>query len=225
MNDCRSNEGEIKKEKVINDIHRSILKERIEEYGHVSLVDEEVISLLTGIPVKKLKKNIIRYGLVELIKFSSSMDITKPQKRKLELLFEISKRLSTANFKEKIPLDSSGKAGEFFIQELKYLTQEVFIIAVLDTQNRLISLEKVFEGTINETAVYPRTIVKIALEKNASSIIMGHNHPGGSLKPSSADIESTKRIVTALDSVNIKTFDHIIVGENSFFSFAESGLL
>jgi DNA repair protein RadC len=95
----------------------------------------------------------------------------------------------------------------------------------LNAQNRLIKTVTASRGTVNETAIYPREIVKQAILNNAHTVILGHNHPGNSLKPSQADISTTKNIKAALETVNIKVLDHIIVSGDCFTSFAEEGLL
>jgi len=83
----------------------------------------------------------------------------------------------------------------------------------------------VHEGTINEAPVYPRLIVETALRHQANSIILTHNHPGGSMEPSSADIDTTKKIVAAIEAISIKVMDHIIVAGEKYYSFAEKGLI
>ena len=83
----------------------------------------------------------------------------------------------------------------------------------------------VHEGTINESPVYPRLIVETALRHKANSVILAHNHPGGSLNPSKADVDATRRIAAALEAISIKVVDHIIVCGGKYVSFAERGLL
>jgi DNA repair protein RadC len=135
------------------------------------------------------------------------------------------KRINVSAFKGKIILKSSSKAGEYFIKELQFLKNEVFLLTLFDSQNRLIKTEIVSRGSINESPVYPREIVKIVLDNNANSVILAHNHPGGSLQPSSADTEVTRLIKTALEAISIKVVDHIIVAEGKYTSFAEKGLI
>lgn len=95
----------------------------------------------------------------------------------------------------------------------------------LDAQNRVNYAALVHEGTINEAPVYPRLIVETALRHQANSVILAHNHPGGSLQPSQADIEVTKRITAALEAISIGVVDHIIVAGERYVSFAEKGLI
>lgn len=206
-------------------VYRNLINERIERYGVNVLSDEETLSFMTGISLPILKENLEAYGLVEIIKYSSAMSLTKTQAKKLELLFSLVKRISTADYKNKTVLNSSAKAGEYFVKELQFHENEVFAIAMLDSQNRLIKTEIVSHGTINEAAVYPRSVVKAVLANNANSIIMAHNHPGGSRKASAADIDLTNKIAKALITINVSVVDHVIVAENQYISLAEQGLI
>jgi DNA repair protein RadC len=217
----RSGKYDINKE----DCHQNILNERIERYGHDALLDEEILHFLTGIQVVKMKELIEKHGIQEVVKYLKNDEFTRTQIKKIKLLFEFARRISNAPFKEKTALDSSSKAGQFVKNELQFLSSEVFIVIFLDSQNRKISMEIVSEGTINEAAVYPREIVKLALMNNATGVILGHNHPAGSKLPSASDIQSTKAISSALNTINVKVIDHIIACEDSYISFAERGLL
>ena len=101
---------------------------------------------------------------------------------------------------------------------------EGFMVMFLDSQHKLIADEIMFEGTIDGAAVYPREVVKRALSHNAAAVILAHNHPSGKAEPSQADAHITKRLVDALSMVDIRTLDHILVGESTM-SFAERGLI
>jgi len=103
--------------------------------------------------------------------------------------------------------------------------RENFAVLFLNTQNELISYSTLFKGTIDQAAVYPREIAKKALDLNAKSLILAHNHPSGSLEPSSADVQITKKIVSALSLLDIQILDHVIVSPRGAISFAEKGLL
>ena len=154
----------------MDNIYKNILNERIQLYGISTLTDQEAISALTGIPIPDSTNALETYGLPELIKYSGSLNLTKAQTKKLELLYHLAKRISLSNFKEKAVLNSSSKAGDYFVKELQFLKTEVFAIALLDAQNRLIKTEIVSSGTINEAPVYPREIVKTVLNNNANSV-------------------------------------------------------
>ena len=200
---------------------KSIINERIQRYGVSTLTEPEALSAITGISLNDVNTALKTYGLSELIKFSECLNITKSQRKKLELLYHLVRRISVSNYKEKAIIDSSSKAGEYFINELQFFENEVFAIALLDSQNRLIKTEIISFGTINEAPVYPRELVKVVIHNNAHSIILAHVHPGGSLQPSKPDIEVTKKIIEALKTINVSVIDHIIVAEKSFTSFEQ----
>lgn len=102
---------------------------------------------------------------------------------------------------------------------------EVFAALFLDTQNGVIAYEELFYGTLDSCAVHPREVVRRALELNAASLILSHNHPSGIAEPSSADKLITDRLKSALALVDIRVLDHIVIGANEHVSFAERGLL
>lgn len=205
--------------------YKASLNERIAQYGASTLLDDEILSVLAGIPIETAKGCIENYGLPEVIKYIDTIDLSGTQRKKLEMLYHFSKRVSISNFKEKPQLNSSSKSGEYFRKELQFMEKEVFVIGFLNSQNKLINVKTISEGTINEAHIYPREIVKVVLNNNANSVILAHNHPGGSLTPSGADIEVTKKIINALRTVAVSVIDHIIVADSSFMSFAEKGLL
>jgi DNA repair protein RadC len=110
---------------------------------------------------------------------------------------------------------------------LKYaeLEYESFNVMFLNAQHELIYLEEMFRGTIDTASIYPREIVKTSLAFNAAAVILNHNHPSGHCQPSHADKMITSRIANTLSLVDVKVLDHIIVGGNNSYSFAEHGLL
>ncbi|MEE1950329.1 DNA repair protein RadC [Pseudomonas alcaligenes] len=102
---------------------------------------------------------------------------------------------------------------------------EVFALLMLDSQHRVIAFEQVFRGTLDGASVYPREIVKIALEHNAAALILVHNHPSGDPQPSMADRKLTTKLQDALNLVGVRTLDHIVVGDEGCVSLAELGYL
>lgn len=117
------------------------------------------------------------------------------------------------------------KAGEYAIPIFIGRIYEAFFLICIDAQNRIIHSALVHEGTIDEAPIYPRLIVEAALRNHAHSVILAHNHPGGSPLPSKADIDATTTIISALQHVDIKVIDHIIVAKDKYSSFVEMGLL
>ena len=103
--------------------------------------------------------------------------------------------------------------------------RESFVVLFLDSQHRLISAEEVFQGTLAQTSVYPREIVKRALAHNAGAVVLAHNHPSGVAEPSQSDQILTETLARALALVDVKVLDHFVVGDSSAMSFAERGLL
>lgn len=102
---------------------------------------------------------------------------------------------------------------------------EVFCCAFLDAQNRVIAFEEMFRGTLTQTSVYPREVVKKALHHNCASVILAHNHPSGIAEPSRSDEALTQALKQALALVDVKVLDHFVIGANAAMSFAERGLL
>lgn len=187
----------------------------------------ERIAKVTGIKEDKLMEIAKENGVNFILEHPAACGLTKKQVEKLTELKELIHTYSEAVFlKEDTMLDSSKKVGELFVRRLmNRRDKERFEIAFLDAQNRLIAIKTVFEGVVNEAPVYPRRVVQEALNHDANSVILAHNHPGGSLNPSGSDIEATKRIKSVLEGMGIKVMDHIIVGDNKYTSFAEKGLI
>ena len=113
----------------------------------------------------------------------------------------------------------------YLIIELAELEHEVFVAIFLDSQHRVLQYREMFRGTLNQTSVHPREVVKEALRLNAGAVIFAHNHPSGMAEPSRADEALTKTLKDALALVEVKVLDHIIVGGTTTVSFAEKGLI
>lgn len=122
-------------------------------------------------------------------------------------------------------LNSSSKVKDYFILQLGREEREVFCVMFLDAQNGLIESEVMFYGTLSQTSVHPREVVKKALIHNAASVIIAHNHPCGLPDPSKADILLTESLATALSLVDVKVLDHIIIGGDKAYSFEENGTM
>lgn len=120
---------------------------------------------------------------------------------------------------------SSNAVRDWLRLQLASLEREEFVVQFLDNQHRLIAHETLFTGTINHTQVHPREVVKAALKHNAAAVIIAHCHPSGLAEPSLADRHITERLKQALDLVDIRLPDHLVVGGMDIVSFAESGWL
>ena len=123
-------------------------------------------------------------------------------------------------------ISSPVRGREFMTLHLSgQVSREVFVVMFLNAQNQLIQAEDMFYGTLDGAAVYPREVVRRALELNAASVVLGHNHPSGTAEPSSADRRITDRLKDSLALMDIRVLDHIIVAGTESYSFAEAGLL
>lgn len=122
-------------------------------------------------------------------------------------------------------LDRPQAVKDYLRLKLVAEANEVFAIVFMNTQNRVLAYEPMFKGTLDSTAVYPRVVVQRALELNAGAVILVHQHPSGCTEPSSADRVLTDRLKAALALIDVRVLDHIIVGQGTPYSFAESGLL
>lgn len=202
-----------------------LIREKITAYGIDKLIPEEVLSVLTGIDISKCREYAEKYNFSEIIKFLDVLDITPSQRMKLKLLYEFCFRVTTDIRKERPELGTSSKAGYYFINLLRFERVEKFVMGCMDAKNRLINIETLFEGTINEAPVYPREAVRIAIGNNANSVIFCHNHPAESCNASNADLEVTKSLKAAMGSVSISVMDHIIVAGGRYISLAEKGQL
>ena len=195
------------------------IKERIEEYGAKSLINKELISLLTDISVEKLPNS-----LKELREGIDIMKITDLQRSKLNALFEVSARVS----REKLDtnkISSPDDAAMLMMEELRHEQKEHFKILLLDTKNNVRKVSEISIGSLNSSIVHPREVFKEAVVNVASSIILVHNHPSGECEPSHEDIVLTNRLDECGKIMGIRVLDHIIIGDGVYFSFKEEGLI
>lgn len=122
-------------------------------------------------------------------------------------------------------LTSPDLVRQYLMLRLGKAEREIFCVIFLDSQNRLISSEDLFMGTIDGASVYPREVVKAALKYNAAAVLLAHNHPSGMVEPSTADQRITQRLISALELVDVRVLDHFIVSGIESLSFAERGLI
>jgi len=126
--------------------------------------------------------------------------------------------------RESDALSSPADTRNFLSLQLRDELSEVFCVLFLDTRHRVLSFERMFNGTIDGASVYPREVVRAAIKHNAAAVIFAHNHPSGVAEPSNADITITKRLTEALALINVRVLDHFVVGDE-VVSMAESGLI
>jgi DNA repair protein RadC len=138
---------------------------------------------------------------------------------------ELVRRSLQEKMKENAALTSPGEVRDYLRLALSRREEEAFVCIWLDAQHKVIEIKEAFKGTLTQTSVYPREIVKAALARNAAAVIFAHNHPSGVAQPSQADELLTRNLKEALALVDVKVLDHFIVAGNQAISFAERGLL
>lgn len=143
----------------------------------------------------------------------------------LQAVLELARRVLEEKLKCGDALGSPGSVRDYLRLSLQGRKHEIFISIFLDAQNRTIAAEELFRGTLTQTSVYPREVVKRALHHNAAAVIFAHNHPSGVAEPSHADEILTQSLKQALALVDVKVLDHFIVGSGAAMSFAERGLI
>ncbi len=143
----------------------------------------------------------------------------------LQAAIEMARRILADGLKAGVQLGSPQAVRDYLRLSLQNRPVEVFAAIFLDAQNRAIAVEELFSGTLTQTSVYPREVVKRALALNAASVIFAHNHPSGLAEPSRADELLTQALKQALSTVDVRVLDHFIVGRGTAMSFSERGLL
>lgn len=212
-------------------------REKLLTLGPRFLSDAELLAIFlrTGIrgktAVDLARELISEFGdLKKLLKahphlFYQKMGIGKAKIAMIKAGLELGRRFleETLSFGE--ILNSSEITKKFLMNRLQHYAHEVFACLFLDNHHSVIAFEELFQGTLNESNVYPREVVKHSLAYNAAKVILAHNHPSGRTDPSFADKEVTELLKEALSLVGVQIIDHIIIGKNNCFSFAESGLI
>ena len=151
--------------------------------------------------------------------------IGKAQVARLKAAFELARRAASEELRRREVLSSPQAVRDYLRLSLAALPHEVFMVLFLDSQHRLLVAEELFRGTLTQTSVYPREVVKAALAHNAAAVILAHNHPSGVAEPSRADELLTQSLKQALALVDVRTLDHFVVAGNRVVSFAERGLM
>jgi DNA repair protein RadC len=212
-------------------------REKLLSRGPAALNDAELLALLLrsgiqGKNVLQLAQELVdRFdGVAGLLHTpAEALKTVKglgPAKRaELVAVLELARRALAQQLTQK-PLFNTPQAVRDYLQlQLGGLHHEVFAVLFLDSQHRLIALEEMFRGTLTQTSVYPREVVKHALTLNASSVVLAHNHPSGTAQPSRADEALTHTLKAALALVDVRVLDHFVVTASQAVSMAELGLV
>jgi DNA repair protein RadC len=213
-------------------------REKLLLKGRNSLSDAELLAILMGsgsknesavdLAMKILREsndNLIelsKLGVKELTKFKG---VGEAKAISIIAAMELGKRRRGAEALEKKKITSSSDVFEYFSSIMGDRTYEAFYILLLNRANRIIREVQISEGGFSGTVADPKKIFKIALENNASSIILCHNHPSGNIQPSDADIKLTHKLKSAGEMLDLPVIDHIILGDEKYYSFADEGQL
>lgn len=213
--------------------HRKKVRERYLSEGSDSFNEHQLLELLLYGTIPRKDTNEIAhrmlnaYGSLPALCDADPKDICNTCKVgentaiSVSLVSSIAKRYTKLKWDEKTLLNSPGNAGAYARTLFVDKQYECFYLICVNSQNRLNHPALVQNGTLNEVPVYTRLIVELALRHKAHSVILAHNHPGGSLTPSQEDINITNTVISALDTININVNDHIIVAGNKYISLKE----
>ena len=212
-------------------------REKLLSLGPRALSDAELLAIFlrvgcVGKSAVDLARELLQeYGGLRPLLEASQVDFCKglglgnAKYAQLQAVLEMGRRHLSAAMKAGDLLTSPDLVRSYLSAQLRHQPREVFAVLFLDSQNRLIAYEELFFGTIDGASVYPREVVRRALSHNCASVIFSHNHPSGVAEPSQADCRITRRLQAALELIDVRVIDHMVVGDSEVISFAERGLL
>jgi DNA repair protein RadC len=217
--------------------HRKRLRERFNQSGLGAFLDYEIVELLLtlGTPRKDCKPQ----AKEAIKKFKTLRGVLEAPPEELQeiegigpahifvikFMQEISREFLKEQVLDRVYCRSSREVFEYLYHSMRDLKKEVFKVMYLNSQNRFVGIEDLFKGTLNASAIYPREVIQGAVKHNGAALIFVHNHPAGNPQPSDNDKQITQDLVFAGNIMQIKVLDHIIIGENRYFSFADAGLI
>ncbi len=217
--------------------HRKRLREKFIRSGLAGFSDYEIIELLLtlGSPRKDCKQQAkevikkfktLRGALEAPSEELQEIDGIGPHSAfGVRLMQEVAREFLKEKIIDKPIYKSPKELFDYLYHSMRDLKKEIFKVIYLNSQNQIIDIADLFEGTINSSSISPREVIEGAIKCNAASLVFAHNHPSGSPEPSRSDKEVTRDLVYAGSIMRIKVLDHIIIGGNKYFSFASEGLI
>lgn len=213
--------------------HRDRMRERVLKEGADGLAKHELLEMLLYGTIPQKDTNEIAHHLLE--EFGSLSNLIEADPKEIEktagigrgsaiflsLLHELIRRYDEEKLEQKKALVSSQYTVAYCRALLSRCVTERFYVICLDSRNHVIHTAKIAEGTVREAAVYPRMVVETVLRYQSVSVVICHNHPGGRARPSSEDISLTAELKKVLDILGVRLLDHIIIGEEGYYSFFE----
>ncbi len=212
-------------------------REKLIKYGAENLSNAELLALIIRVGNKnrtavELSQDIynkfgglkaLNYLTVKQLKEMKGIGTAKAVQ--IRSVVELSKRIASLNREEKDIIKSPGDVVQLLMPELRYLTQEVFKLILLDIKNQIISIPLISKGGLSSSIVHPREVFKEAIKHSSAAMILAHNHPSGIPEPSRDDINITKKLIDAGKIIGIDILDHIIIGDGIFVSMKEKGFI
>ncbi|MHA3734331.1 RadC family protein [Pseudomonas sp. Eth.TT006] len=210
-------------------------REKLLEQGAGSLSDAELLAIflrtgVTGKSAVDLARHLLsQFGSLralleaDLAAFSGQLGLGPAKFAQLQAVLEMGRRHLAERMRKKPALENPQAVRDYLKSMLRHEPHEVFGCLFLDSKHQVLTFEALFRGSIDNTSVHPREVVKRSLANNAAAVILCHNHPSGNSDPSQADRQLTKRLQKALDLIDVRVLDHFIVGDGEPLSMAECG--
>ena len=201
-------------------------REKLLKFGARQLDDAELLAIFLRVGVKgksavELAQSLLdNFGSLHTLlnatetEFCQLKGIGQAKYVQFNALLELSRRYFESSLAKGQAFCDPDMVAKFLLHSIGFKSREQFVVLLLDQQHHLVHSESLFIGTLNQSEVHPREVVKLALEKNAAAVILAHNHPSGDPTPSQSDIDLTQRLSAALDLVDIRTLDHMIIGDS-----------
>ncbi len=217
--------------------HRGRLRQKFLKSGLAGAHDYEIVELLLtlggtrGDCKPQAKEAIKRFKTLRGVLAASTEELQEidgigpASAFAIKLIQDVSQKFLEEQILNKPYCKSSKEVFDYLYHSMRDLKKEFFKVMFLDSQNQIIKVEDLFKGTLNASAVYSREIIEKAIKYDAAALIFAHNHPAGSPEPSDNDKQITRDLVFAANITQIKVLDHIIIGDNRYFSFADAGLI
>ena len=220
-----------------NEGHRQRLREKFLKSGLDGFHDYEIIELLLTLGTRRTdckqpaKDALKKFGSLKTVLEGNPKDLKEIKGIGdhnvfgLKLTQDVARRYLADRIVDMDYIRSFEDVLDYLRHNLRDKSKEVFMIIYLNGRNQILKMEKLFEGTLNTSAVYPREVVKRALENDASALVLVHNHPSGNPSPSQDDLTITKKLKDAVKTIDIYIHDHLIIAGNDIYSFADHGLI
>lgn len=212
-------------------------REKLLARGPAALADAELLALslrtgTRGVGVVALAAQVLRHcggfaGLLnaQVQQLQGIKGLGPAKRAELLAVMEMARRALAQQMTSGPAFDAPGRVKDYVALRLGGRPQEVFAVLFLDAQHRLLRMEEMFSGSLTQTSVYPREVLRRAMLLNAAAVVLAHNHPSGVAEPSRADEHLTHSLQAALRLIDVRVLDHIVVGQGQVVSMAERGLL